>query len=406
MSLIDIVYVIFLVILIIFLMVSTGIIVDKFLINSLENACKKYNLSQTTQGYLLAIGSSIPEFATNLMATLTSKSNIGIGAIFGSGAFNLTIGFGFASFFCKNNLKLSFCYFTRDIFVYLCSLFCLNIFLATKRINIYQIMTLILLWPIYIMSVNICQKDDNDYNNNNNNQNYDKQVINMRNKKNNYDEEENSLLTSSNDFTINVITNQISYSTNSKNIITKIISKSLTSFNKFYDKVSLIYSYIIPNTPNYPLICFIINIIIIFFHSNSIIIIISEISSNLEISETFLGMTIISWGDNIGDIINGCILAKNNSGDLLSTSIIGSQITNIQLSLGIPWLIHIIKERIISKKQINYIFIETNNFNPLIICSLTSSCLFYINKMQLNKTIGFLLICIYTLYLLNEFSSN
>ena len=117
-------------------------------------------------------------------------------------------------------------------------------------------------------------------------------------------------------------------------------------------------------------------------------------------------MTIISWGDNIGDIINGCILAKNNSGDLLSTSIIGSQITNIQLSLGIPWLIHIIKERIISKKQINYIFIETNNFLPLIICSLASSFLFYINKMQLNKTIGFLLICIYTLYLLNEFSSN
>ena len=384
-------------------MISTGIIVDKFLINSLENACKKYNLSQTTQGYLLAIGSSIPEFATNLMATLTSKSNIGIGAIFGSGAFNLTIGFSIASFFCKNSLKLSFCYFTRDIFVYLCSLFCLNIFLATKRINIYQIMTLILLWPIYIMSVNVCQNDDNNVNNN---KNYDNQVIEMNNKKTYNDEEEHSLLTSSNDFKINIITNEITNSNNSKKLLTNIISKSIITFNKFYDKISLIYSYIIPNTPNYPLICFIINIIIIFFHSNSIIILISDISSNLEISETFLGMTIISWGDNIGDIINGCILAKNNSGDLLSTSIIGSQITNIQLSLGVPWLIHIIKERIISKKQINYIFIETNNFLPLIICSLASSFLFYINKMHLNKTIGFLLICIYTIYLLNEFSLN
>ena len=384
-------------------MISTGIIVDKFLINSLENACKKYNLSQTTQGYLLAIGSSIPEFATNLMATLTSKSNIGIGAIFGSGAFNLTIGFGIASFFCKNSLKLSFCYFTRDIFVYLCSLFCLNIFLATKRINIYQIMTLILLWPIYIMSVNVCQNDDNNVNNN---KNIDNQVIEMNNKKTYNDEEEHSLLTSSNDFKINIITNEIANSNNSKKLLTNIISKSIITFNKFYDKISLIYSYIIPNTPNYPLICFIINIIIIFFHSNSIIILISDISSNLEISETFLGMTIISWGDNIGDIINGCILAKNNSGDLLSTSIIGSQITNIQLSLGVPWLIHIIKERIISKKQINYIFIETNNFLPLIICSLASSFLFYINKMHLNKTIGFLLICIYTIYLLNEFSLN
>ena len=117
-------------------------------------------------------------------------------------------------------------------------------------------------------------------------------------------------------------------------------------------------------------------------------------------------MTIISWGDNIGDIINGCILAKNNFGDLLSTSIIGSQITNIQLSLGVPWLIHIIKERVISNKTINYIYIETNNFLPLILCSLSTSFLFYINKMKLNKTIGLLLIFIYSIYLLNEFYSS
>ena len=358
MSLTEIINVIILIIIIIYLMTSTGIIVDKYLITSLENVCKKYDLTQTTQGYLLAIGSSIPEFATNLMATLTSKSNIGIGAIFGSGAFNLTLGFGIASFFTKNYLKLSFSYYTRDIFVYLCSLFCLNIFLSTKRINVYQIMTLILLWPIYIMSVNICQNDDNDNINDKENEkvNYEKE-----NKNKNFDDEEHTLLTSSNDFSINKLINEIPNKSN-QSYFKKLISKSINTFNKFYNIISLIYSYIIPNNQNYPLICFLIDILIIFFHSNGIIILISDISSNLGISETFLGMTIISWGDNIGDIINGCILAKNNFGDLLSTSIIGSQITNIQLSLGVPWLIHIIKERVISNKKINYIYIETNNF--------------------------------------------
>ena len=402
MSLTEIINVIILIIIIIYLMTSTGIIVDKYLITSLENVCKKYDLTQTTQGYLLAIGSSIPEFATNLMATLTSKSNIGIGAIFGSGAFNLTLGFGIASFFTKNYLKLSFSYYTRDIFVYLCSLFCLNIFLSTKRINVYQIMTLILLWPIYIMSVNICQNDDNDNINDKESEkvNYDKE-----NKNKNFDDEEHTLLTSSNDFSINKLINEIPNKSN-QSYFQKLISKSINIFNKFYNIISLIYSYIIPNNQNYPLICFLIDIIIIFLHSNGIIILISDISSNLGISETFLGMTIISWGDNIGDIINGCILAKNNFGDLLSTSIIGSQITNIQLSLGVPWLIHIIKERIISNKRINYIYIETNNFLPLILCSLSTSFLFYINKMKLNKTIGLLLIFIYSIYLLNEFYSS
>ena len=48
-----------------------------------------HNLSQQTSGFLLAVGSSMPEFTTNMISTLQGKEDIalGVGAIAGSGSF-------------------------------------------------------------------------------------------------------------------------------------------------------------------------------------------------------------------------------------------------------------------------------------------------------------------------------
>ena len=48
-----------------------------------------HKLSQQTSGFLLAIGSSTPEFTTNLISTLQGSEDIalGVGAIAGSGSF-------------------------------------------------------------------------------------------------------------------------------------------------------------------------------------------------------------------------------------------------------------------------------------------------------------------------------
>lgn len=56
-------------------------------------------MSEQVEGILLAIGSSIPEFTTNLIASLSDNADIGIGTIAGSGAYDFTICFAFASLF-------------------------------------------------------------------------------------------------------------------------------------------------------------------------------------------------------------------------------------------------------------------------------------------------------------------
>jgi Ca2+/Na+ antiporter len=62
------------------------------LLACLSNISKRYNLSETTTGYILAFGSSIPEFTTNFIAStdLNSRSIVlGLGTISASGAFGM-----------------------------------------------------------------------------------------------------------------------------------------------------------------------------------------------------------------------------------------------------------------------------------------------------------------------------
>lgn len=78
-------------------LISYAVLADSYMIRiifyiktaSLTTISSFHNFSQQTSGFLLAIGSSTPEFTTNLISTLGGKEDIslGVGAIAGSGSF-------------------------------------------------------------------------------------------------------------------------------------------------------------------------------------------------------------------------------------------------------------------------------------------------------------------------------
>ena len=379
-------------------MFSLSLIVDKFLMTNLENLTLLYSLKDY-EYILLAIGNCIPEFSTNLMSNLSDNNSIGLGAITGSGAFCISLCFGLALLFNQNiNKKIYY----RDSIVFIGILLLLKYFMQTEgKINIFQIGTLILLWPIYIMSINL----GNEIMGNNNN---DEVIIEMtdkseNNKNDEHEDESISLIKNSNDFNIqeniNLFQNKniMNLKFNKKNLLFSL--KVL--FNMFYDFIEFIYSYILPIFPNYPIFSLIFSFLSIFIHSNIIIELISYFSSELKIEQSFLGSTLISWGDNIGDLLNSIILAKNNKIELMISSLIGGQITNLLICLAVPWGINIIKNNIVGNK-INYIVIEKCNFNSLIL--LTIFCMIVINIKGIFKS--YILIWLYIGYLLYEFYNN
>lgn len=55
-----------------------------------------------------------------------------------------------------------------------------------------------------------------------------------------------------------------------------------------------------------------------------------------------MGLTVASWAGNVGDILNASVAAKNKKTELATSSIIGSQIMNLQICLGLPWMLAIL----------------------------------------------------------------
>ncbi len=170
----------------------------------------------------------------------------------------------------------------------------------------------------------------------------------------------------------------------------------------------MFYSYFLPNINNCPLITFSLIILITFLHTSITISAINFLSIATHIKASFLGMTLISWSGSIGDTINASVATKLRKPGLLSTSILGSQVVNLQICLGLPWLISILKNQISGKPTI----INFGNKHPLkfllplFFIVMTSIFILSLFNVNLNKKSGLCLIFLYFVYLFIEIQLN
>ena len=138
--------------------------------------------------------------------------------------------------------------------------------------------------------------------------------------------------------------------------------------------------------------------ILTYIHTRIILSIISSLSTLINLSASFLGMTILSWGGNIGDTVNASVATKLNAVELLTTSILGSQVMNLQICLGVPWFISIIKTYF-SKGLLQINFGERKPMKfllPLFFTVLISIFIFMFFNLKLNRKSGTCLIILYS----------
>jgi Ca2+/Na+ antiporter len=191
--------------------------------------------------------------------------------------------------------------------------------------------------------------------------------------------------------------------------------EDLHNKNWFFSMIELIkqiykkfYSIILPDLRNYPLIGFLLIIFITFIHTSITIQLIQFLSVVTHIKASFLGMTLISWAGSIGDTINATVAAKLRAADLLTTSILGSQVVNLQICLGLPWLISILNNEYYGKPTL--INFEKKSplkyLLPLFIIVLGSIFIMTFFNVNLNKKSGVCLIILYFAYLFLEIDIN
>lgn len=102
-----------------FLFGGLAVVTDEYFVASLERICDCLSLSDDVAGAtFMAAGSSAPELFTSLLSTLKNGDDLGVGTIVGSAVFNICVIVGVSAFFAGAPLALDPRPLARDAFFY------------------------------------------------------------------------------------------------------------------------------------------------------------------------------------------------------------------------------------------------------------------------------------------------
>jgi len=261
-------------------------VVDLFFISSLDKISRDLRLSSDAAGAtLMAVGSSAPELFVALFAVIKPGEHqaIGIGSIVGSAIFNLLVIVGAAAMVKKATLIKQ--PVIRDLFFYSTSVALLVYFVWDGKLTIGESLLFLGVYVIYVIAVVYWRKwfphQDHTF------------------------EEEDE---------------------------TKCDKKGVLGM---FDRT---LGFIFPDTRRYYMVFFF-SIIIIAALSWVLVELAVVISKDLKIPEAIIALTVLAIGTSIPDLFSSLIVARQGRGEMAVSNAIGSNIFDILVGLGLPFLI-------------------------------------------------------------------
>jgi K+-dependent Na+/Ca+ exchanger-like protein len=322
---------------------------DRYFVVSLDRISDKLGMSHDMAGAtLMAIGSSAPELFVAIIAIFKpgGHAEIGIGTIVGSALFNLLVIVGAVGIVKKSTLAWQ--PVVRDLGFYVLSIAILFYVLINGSVSIWEAASFLVLYAVYIFAVVNWKKwfgyvalDEDP------------------------EEEED---------------------------------EPKQGWMKIFMPFDWLLSVIFPR-PKYYFIIFFISIAFIaalcWILVESAII----ISAALEIPELVIAMTVLAVGTSVPDMMSSVIVAKQGRGGMAVSNGIGSNIFDILIGLGLPWMI---KAYLVDSGIV--INIDDLNRSILILFVSVLFMLFVLmfRKWRLGQGIGLLFILIYIAYVLYE----
>lgn len=321
-------------------------VVDLFFISSLDKISKDLQLSSDAAGAtLMAVGSSAPELFVALFAVLKPGEHqvIGIGSIVGSAIFNLLVIVGAVALVKKT--KLTWQPAVRDLLFYLLAVGLLVMFIWDGRLSVVESSILLAVYVLYVLAVVYWRKflpyPDLEF--------------------------------------IQKIENQHG----EKNSLTKPLDQAL--------------EFIFPSMGKYYLIFFF-SIFIIAALSYLLVEVAILLAHSLHIPESIIALTVLAVGTSVPDLFSSLIVAKQGRGDMAVSNAIGSNIFDILVGLGLPFLIVML----ISGGSIGTGGDLTSS-SLILFASIIFLFLFLlISKWKVGKITGIILLLIYLFYLARE----
>ena len=319
-------------------------VTDRFFVPSLDKISHKWKLSDDAAGAtLMAAGSSAPELFIAIIALMMGGDNfeIGVGTIVGSALFNLLVIIGAVGL--VRSSKIAWQPMLRDILFYIVSIGLLYWAYSSGHISMLHVGIFVAVYLLYVVAViywrRILPHDEDEM----------------------VEEEE----------------------------------EEDPSWKKYFRLLDYLLEKIFAKDKYYG-INFFISIILIALLSWVLVESAVVISDSLGIPKYIVALTILAFGTSVPDMMSSIIVAKQGRGGMAISNALGSNIFDILIGLGLPWLI------LIFMKDTG-ITVNTENISHHILVLLGSVVgmliLFLISRWKVNRFIGFLMIAAYLSYL-------
>lgn len=321
-------------------------IVDQFFIHSLDRISKDLKLSSDVAGAtLMAVGSSAPELFVALFAVFKPGEHqaIGIGSIVGSAIFNLLVIVGASALVRK--AKLTWQPVIRDLIFYTISVSLLVLFIWDGYFSITEAGILLVIYALYVLAAIYWKKL-------------------LPYKDSHFDQPSG------------IKENKVGV---------------IGVFDRFLGRL-------FPDIKHYYLV-FLESVLIIAALSWVLVELAVEISAILNIPEAIVALTVLAVGTSIPDLFSSMIVAKQGRGDMAVSNAIGSNIFDILVGLGLPFIIFML---------INGGTVSSgagNLFYSVIILFASVIILFFMlifSKWRIGKISGSFLVILYLIYVVRE----
>jgi sodium/potassium/calcium exchanger 4 len=131
---------------------ALAIVCDDYFVASLERISDVLGLQPDVAGAtFMAAGSSAPELFTSLIGVFLTKSDVGVGTIVGSAVFNILFIIGICGIFSGMIIYLTWWPMVRDCFFYTISVVALIIIIQDEVVHWYEATILIVIYFVYIL---------------------------------------------------------------------------------------------------------------------------------------------------------------------------------------------------------------------------------------------------------------
>jgi K+-dependent Na+/Ca+ exchanger-like protein len=334
-------------------------LVDVFFIDALEHISARLRLSSDIAGAtFMAVGSSAPELFVALFALfyVGSAQAIGAGTIVGSAIFNILVIIGVSALFRR--AVLTWQPVIRDLVFYVGAILILLYTFLDGEITLTDAFIFLGYYVVYLLSFKVWKKL------------FPYEIDHLGEE---LEEESERLQETIRKQPLNL-----------KNAVDKLLS--LLFFN-------------LKAKPQFYLFNFGMSVVLLAAFAHVMVDSAVHSAQILGIPEVIIGLTVLAVGTSVPDLLSSINVAKKGRGDMAIANAVGSNIFDIAIGLGLPWLILILW----TNESVPVVTEKLESSIVLLLATVVALLFLLIaKKWEVGRYAGVFLVAAYVFYLLTQ----